>query len=475
MILLTLFTALVLGVLVGTFSGLIPGLHVNLVASLMVGLYVGTSHSDLLPIAVFIACVAVSHSFFDFVPSLFLGVPPEALSLLPGHQLVREGKGAEALWLCVEGSWRALVLAITLASVSLLLGLLGFNPIAAIEHLMRPFLFWILLGIAGFLLFLEKRAVIALVLFMVAGLFGLIVLGSPLIADNSPFGVLFPTLSGLFGLPGLIAALLEPETSALPLQRETFRPAESLQPRQLMVASLTGGLGGTIVGLLPGLGAANAATLASLGKEREAFEAPRAFLVTTAAIQASDALFGIAALYFIHKTRSGASVAINALVPGLTLIQTAIILGCMFLAGYSSRRLVMRLWPMLLRFFNRASHRGLTLGTLAFIVTLVALSTGLAGMLILAASTLLGLLPPLLKVRKSQLMGFFLLPVLLFFSGHEAQVVDLLGLQAKQSFLTELPSTATISVFLFVSLLTGLTAYRYGSWVQRGLDAQQRR
>ncbi|MFA6668941.1 MAG: tripartite tricarboxylate transporter permease, partial [Candidatus Methanomethylophilaceae archaeon] len=107
--------ASIIGAAIGTASGLIPGIHVNTLAILMaVGMPIitdavsGTVAAEDIPLLMSSAVVsaAVVHSFTDFVPSVFVGAPDadEVLSLLPGHRLLRDGKGMLAVRSAASGS-----------------------------------------------------------------------------------------------------------------------------------------------------------------------------------------------------------------------------------------------------------------------------------------------------------------------------------------------------------------------------------
>ena len=83
--------ALVLGVGTGIITGLAPGIHVNLVSLLIL-----SSAAFLLQITTpaalgtFIISLAITHTFLDALPSIYLGAPDEAqaLNVLPGHRLL---------------------------------------------------------------------------------------------------------------------------------------------------------------------------------------------------------------------------------------------------------------------------------------------------------------------------------------------------------------------------------------------------
>ena len=91
--------ASVIGILCGVFTGLMPGIHINLVASFLI---LSLNKFDFLPalsLTAFIVSMSITHTFLDFIPAIFLGAPEEDtfLSILPGHELVQEGKGYVAV------------------------------------------------------------------------------------------------------------------------------------------------------------------------------------------------------------------------------------------------------------------------------------------------------------------------------------------------------------------------------------------
>jgi len=462
--------ALVLGILVGIVSGLTPGIHVNLIASLMVAFYASASLDKefALPISIFIVAVSITHAFFDYIPSLFLGIPTdEVYSLLPGQRLIKEGNGGEALNLSIEGSWRGLKAALLIASLCTLLTVIGINPIEWVEKLIKPGLFWILLIASAILIITEKNRLTAGLLFLLSGIFGIIILGTPLIPGGSSaaFGVLFPALSGLFGISGLLQTLSE-KTASLPPQNKNIKL--NLPESEINKGSLIGTLSGMAVGLLPGLGSANAATLALLFiGNQETSDRSRLYIVITSAIQSSDALFGIAALYFINKSRSGASVAINSIIGDLdSWITMILILMGMGIAGFLSRKLLLKTWRPLTSVIDNLDYKSLTIAIIVFITTLVLMSTGIWGLLILVAGSCLGLLPSIFQVRKSQMMGLFLVPVLLFFSGYQDTVVSFFALEGQSSPPVN-SSLSEISIFLLISVIIAISSYFINSKFQR--------
>ena len=113
-----------IGVGFGVLTGLTPGVHVNNIAIMMLtispvllsGLLfledfgISTSFIVVL-LCIIIIATSIAHTFLDFIPSTFLGAPEgeTALSVLPAHSMLLEGKGYEAVALSAMGSFGAII------------------------------------------------------------------------------------------------------------------------------------------------------------------------------------------------------------------------------------------------------------------------------------------------------------------------------------------------------------------------------
>src|SRR3989344_250997 len=114
--------ALIIGVAFGTFTGLMPGIHINLIAVFLVSSLASLSFVPLIVLVVFVVSMAITHTFLDFIPSVFLGAPEEDtfLSVLPGHQMLREGRAHEAVVLTLYGSITAILIILVFFGVFIL-------------------------------------------------------------------------------------------------------------------------------------------------------------------------------------------------------------------------------------------------------------------------------------------------------------------------------------------------------------------
>src|SRR3989344_9410406 len=156
---LELAIVILFGIFLGIICGVIPGLHPNAVSVILI-----TTSPLLLrylspiELAALIVTVAVSNSIIDALPSIYLGAPDadsNAMNVLPGHKMLLEGKGHEAIVLTVTGSLLGLIFAI-IAIPPLIILLKNGYP------LIRSYLAFIIMGVMAFLILREKNKIWAL-------------------------------------------------------------------------------------------------------------------------------------------------------------------------------------------------------------------------------------------------------------------------------------------------------------------------
>ena len=138
------------------------------------------------------------------------------------------------------------------------------------------------------------------------------------------------------------------------------------------------------------------------------------------AANAATGVFTFATLFTLLRARSGVASAVETMASPLTAwaplshvppLFAAILLGCAISAPLAYV-VTKRLAHPFARFATRAPYarlaRGVTIGLILAVFGLA----GLLGLLILIASTAVGLGPPLLGIRRVHLMGCLLLPIL---------------------------------------------------------------
>lgn len=393
-----------LGIAAGIFTGLIPGIHVNNVCAGLLGVgslfiaYNIPSHA----IASFIISLAITHTILDFIPSIFLGAPEgaTALSVLPGHRLLLQGKGLEALYLTVLGGvWVTLIF--VLLSPLLIVALpIFYGAIKSHIHL-------ILLAILLVMIATErKNRRWALLVVIFSGILGLLLWDNPV----APLTILFfPIFTGLFGIPTLLVSLRE---------RNIIPPQESwiglIDNKLVMSGVIKSFFSSLLVGTLPGVGASQATVLAQeITKKRDA----REFLVSVGGINTAVAIFSILSLYTIDKARSGAAVAIGRFLENFGINELILLISVALIAISISSLLTIFIGKRFLHRITRIPYHRISVFIIGMLVLLVMLITGPFGLLVLLTATSLGLIAPLTGIKRSHLMGVLLVPLIMFYAG----------------------------------------------------------
>jgi len=404
--------AIAVGVACGTLTGLTPGLHANNVALLLAGVAPAVPAPPL-AVAVAVLATGIVHTFLDIVPSLALGVPDPAMAAtaLPGHRLVLQGRGREALRLSAIGSATALPVALVVAVPLTAAMVLAWETIAEL----LPVIFGL---IVASLIWLEptRRARIGAGLTIVAsGALGVAVLdlgaAGDLIALGLtaegllPAGSMFaPLFAGLFGAPVLIDAI---GSAGIPPQADAV-VAQSR--RAVGRAAGVGALAGAVVGYIPGVSSAIAATFALLALDTSDRGGERAFVVAASAVNTSNAIFAIFAFYALSDARTGILVAVKRIGAPQAI---PIWLAAVAIAAVAGALLVLVVGDRYLAAVGRVDPTWLSVGVLGLLVVLSVVFAGPVGIAVFAASTLIGLIPVRFGARRASCMGVLLVPLAL--------------------------------------------------------------
>lgn len=388
--------ALFLGIIAGSITGLAPGIHINLVA---LGLLIASpfllQFTVPLVLAVFIVSMSICHCFLDFITGIFLGAPEEStcLSVLPGHRLLLQGKGYEAVRLTTIGCFIGLLLLIIVVPLSVI-----FLPV--IYNYIRLAIPLILIAASLFLIIKEEKKFFAFFIFMLSGCLGLAVLNLQIIKQP-----LFPLLTGLFGTSMLISSISQ--KTVVPMQKIT-----SENPRKLGKTIAAGTISSFLCSFLPGLGASQAAVL---GNEFSKSKDERNFLVLLGIISILVTALNFAALYIINKPRSGTSIIVGRLIQDITVQHLAIFCAAMLVAGGVSVLISLFFAKMFAKHIHKINYSSLSLIILIFLVILSVNISGWISLLVLIVATCLGIVTIALGIKKMHLMGCLILPVILYF------------------------------------------------------------
>jgi len=387
------------GVALGTVSGLVPGLHANNMALLLAGvapsipgppLYVGMA----------MLAAGVAHTFLEIVPTLALGVPDPAMAVaaLPGHRLVLEGRGREALRLSALGSTAAVVLAVPLAIPIT-------RAMTALWPTVRANLSIVLGGVAAGLVLTERgpeAKLVAAVSFGLSALLGIATLDLSPAAPLAAGGMLAPLFAGLFGAPVLIDAI---GGEGVPPQDD---PNVTTSKRGLLGLSGIGTFSGAIVGYVPAVSSAIAATFALLAVPGR--YGARGFVVTTSGVNTANTIFALFALVALGSPRTGVLVAVEAASVPLSIPHLLVGVAFGAIAGAFG---VLAIGDRYLAVVGNLDPTRLSVGLLCALAVISYLFAGAVGVGAYLAATLVGLVPARFGARRANLMGVLIGPIVL--------------------------------------------------------------
>lgn len=395
---LSLIIPIILGTITGMITGLTPGIHINLVNVIIISLLPFlTKISSPLQIICFIISMSIIHTFLDFIPSTFLGVPDTetSLSLLPMHRMLLDGKGYEAVLLSIIGSLFGLILIIIL-TLPIILTLKKIYP------LIENYIPHILLISITFLLIREKKSkIISLFIFLLSGILGIAVLNL-----NVP-QPLFPLFSGLFGTSMLIISIKN--KVKISRQLKTFPSLKIITTTKTL---LSGIIASFMTGTLPGLGATQAAIISSsFSKIKEKY-----FILLTGAIGTIIMYLSVLTLFSINRSRSGSVVAISKIIQSITKNDLIVIISITLITAGIAVILALKISEIFSLLISKVNYNKLCIAIIIFITTLVTIISGFQGLIILITATFIGIITQIKEIPKNYLMGSLILPILLFFT-----------------------------------------------------------
>lgn len=409
-----LVIACLLGVGIGTITGMTPGIHVNTAGAILFA--VSTILLSFVSpefLCVLMVSMSIAHALLEFVPSMLLGVPEEgtALTVLPGHKMVLEGRSKEAIRIVSIGGFGAIIVTILLLPIFAIV-------LPPTYEFLKP-VTWILLLIASIYLIYKVTSTLkgflwSLLLFILSGILGWIIFQAPLSSGIS----LMCVFSGLFGISTILFSLND--NSTIPHQNKFY---ELDLDNAKIKSIITGGTTGAILGFLPGFGPAQGSVIAqsASGQSNNDDENTTNFLLVISGLNTSDCLFSLIAIYLIGNPRSGIAVYMSYLISEFNLSHLIAFIFASLISVSLSLALCLKLGDSFSKLMSGIDYRKLSIAVIVLQVILLYIF-GLYYQaplpyltLMLITSTAMGLLPHYLDVGKSNLMGVLIIPAIIIY------------------------------------------------------------
>lgn len=390
-------TAIVIGVFLGTITGLIPGLHINLAAVLLVALAGKLTGIWLEYIVVVIISMAITHTFLDTIPSIFLGVPdPDKVAVVqPTHRMAFKGEAYQAVMLTVFGSLMSLIACVSLVPLFILI-------FKSLQTAVNGYIGFILLGLAILLIMQEKKKISAAAVFLLSGITGYLVLNMPNLKEP-----LLPLLSGLFGISTLILGIKA--DSKIPEQKITDIELGTLTKVKSVASAVAAGAVGSF---LPGMGPSQ---IAILGSRLFRGLGDKGYIILVGGLSTVNMTLSVAMLYAVSKARNGAIAAVSQLIPEIKLgLLMIVCVACLTAAGIATI-LTITLSRKISKAICKVNYKAISISIISFIAILITIMCGWIGLVIVITTTAIGISCNYMEVGKNHLMGCLLVPVILYF------------------------------------------------------------
>ena len=398
---LEIFIAIILGLLAGTLTGLAPGIHINLISSFLVGsigLFAGV---DTISLVVFIVSMSITHTFLDFIPSIYLGAPEEDsfLSVLPGHKMLKQGLAHEAFVLTLYGSITALPIILILTPVFVF----GLPLVFSFLKTSIPF---ILIFASIYLVLREEKPLVALIVFLLSGFLGFFTFSLPV---EQP---LLPLLTGLFGLSSLLISLKQ--KPKIEKQVITRLKEIKLRKSEFIKTSFAAFVAAPLCSFLPGIGSGHAAVLGSeISNQSE--QNPRSFLFLVGAINTIVMSLSFVTAYSIEKTRTGSAAAVQQLLEKISPSDLIVILITIMLTGVIVFFLGVYLSKLSSRYINKINYTKLTITIIIILFIFNMIFTNWVGLIVLLVGSAVGVYCILSSSRRINMMGSLIFPTILYY------------------------------------------------------------
>lgn len=395
---LELSIALIIGLLAGTLTGLTPGIHINLVSTLLLSFLPSLTFISPISATTFIISMSITHTFVDFIPSIFLGAPEEDsfMAILPGHKMLKSGRGHEAVVLTCYGS----ILALPIIAIFTPL-FIFFLPI--VYNFLKDAIPYILIFVSLYMILREKKIISGFLIFLLSGGLGY---ASFNLSVKEP---LLPLLTGLFGASSIILSLKN--KSEIKNQKTPLLKEIKIKSKTLIRSFFSSFISAPLCSFLPGIGSGHAAVIAS-----EIFkQSTKSFLIVVGALNTVVMGLSFVTLYSINKTRTGSAAAVGEILSKVNLNNLLLICTIITLTSIVAFFLTIKLSKIFCNLINKINYFYVNLTVIIILIIVNIVFTNWLGLLVLAIGTLIGIYTIKSENRRINMLGSIILPTIMYY------------------------------------------------------------
>jgi len=264
------------------------------------------------------------------------------------------------------------------------------------------FLPFVIFLVLSYFILIQNNKFKAFLITIFAGILGYLVLNLYTIPSYSRLAAMF---AGLFGM----AIIIDSINTNVKLPEQNFAVKEE---KLYVKDALLGFLATLMIMLFPSLSPSQSIVIIQSLFKMQSIEG---FLVALGSLTTADALLSIVALYILGNPRSGASVAIERLIGEIDFSMFLFILSVILVSVSLSALVTLSISKFLLKGMMKVDYKKINVAILIFIVGLIAVTSGIYGLLILITSTSLGMVCLKWNVDRNLLMASLMIPTAISF------------------------------------------------------------
>ncbi len=387
--------ASIIAFVIGILTGLTPGIHNNTITAILITLIPALSLNPL-TLIVFVVVLALTHTILDFIPSIFTGATDgeSFMATLPGHDMLNEGRGVEAVAATALGAKIAIPVIIAVTPIFVV-------TVPLLIETFKKIIPFILLFVSFYSIFREKYIHTAMSVWLLSGFLGYASLNLPI---KEP---LLPLLSGLFGGSGLVLSIMQ--KTKIPKQKNMRKI--KFEKKEIVKATIGAAISAPLCSFLPAIGSGHAAAIGS----ELTHQSRRGFLIMLGAINTIVMTLSFATLYAIGKTRTGAAAAIQEIVKTPTIKDLTIIVFVAIATIILSSFITTVLSRFFARKINKIKYHLVSAAMLAVLLVVLIAFTNFLGIIVFITGTALGIFTTQSNIRKINLMGCLMIPTIIYY------------------------------------------------------------
>jgi len=432
--------AALIGVLVSVLASLIPGLHIyNVIALTMLFSFAA---ADLfaavhpLVLTSFMIGMVVSFSMLFTISSQYMQPNDDSFRsiMLPHERFLLEGRAHEAVMISALGSLIAIMIITLLFPV--------ITPVfALIRKITQPHIYWIVGLVIAFIMMTEwpkdhgvgktgwqkfwdgwVQLSMGYFTFIVAGILGMFVFFNTIIPVENSFQSLMPLFVGLFAVPSQIMTII----TKIKVPKQHICESIECAPHDIMRGGASGFLAGMFASVIPGMTPGPALLLTG---HLTVTSGERQFLIG-GGVGRIIYYVGALLLFFmpgVFMRRGGAAINISLFFVPETAEQFYMISGIIALTGAVSFLLSGWFSRLCARLVEAYDYKYFSIAGCAVLIFLTAWICSWQGLVLLAVSTALGLVPNFWHSRRLNLLAVLMVPISLNMAGIGPAVARFFG------------------------------------------------